>query len=444
MTLVRRLGIAAILLWALVVTVLRALRLPNDFAEAHWLLDYRFGFVRRGLVGTVVSLLTSSMHIRPTEQLVAVLSGVAFAVYCTVIYVLGLRTIHRSGWSTGALLAVLAFFSSPFIVMSAHLVGYYDNLIIMLAVVSIVLLFEGRIWFGACLQAASILVHESSILIGFPVFCVAWLLANCQRDESAQLPRGPLLLPVAAFLVLAVSQSVLLPREFEQSLARHLSDFQFIQGNWSTLVPRWLTNTFLESYSAHRGEVLWRLDFFSMYSLVGPSMLALLCFTIDAHSIRTASAESIALLVACLVPQTMHMAAWDTPRIWTYSVLCAFLMLWIYAEVFVARRNVSPAVKLLCLAALVWNIMQETPLMDGEIDHFNLKTRLLLYSPVLGATLALGLGEDPLPMRSRLSIRGRAISRLLRPTERCSRRPPASARPSLPTPGADEHQLQAD
>ena len=27
---------------------------PNDFAEAHWLLDYRFGFVRRGLAGSIL------------------------------------------------------------------------------------------------------------------------------------------------------------------------------------------------------------------------------------------------------------------------------------------------------------------------------------------------------------------------------------------------------
>ena len=38
-----------LMLGALVATVLRTIRWPNDWSEAHWLLDYRFGFVKRGL-----------------------------------------------------------------------------------------------------------------------------------------------------------------------------------------------------------------------------------------------------------------------------------------------------------------------------------------------------------------------------------------------------------
>jgi hypothetical protein len=44
-----RLGLVA---WAMVITMARAVRYPNDFAEAHWLLDYRFGLIRRGLAGS--------------------------------------------------------------------------------------------------------------------------------------------------------------------------------------------------------------------------------------------------------------------------------------------------------------------------------------------------------------------------------------------------------
>jgi len=38
--------------WAMVITMARAVRYPNDFAEAHWLLDYRFGFIKRALAGS--------------------------------------------------------------------------------------------------------------------------------------------------------------------------------------------------------------------------------------------------------------------------------------------------------------------------------------------------------------------------------------------------------
>jgi len=81
--------------------------------------------------------------------------------------------------------------------------------------------------------------------------------------------------------------------------------------------------------------------------------------------------------------------AWDTARIWTYSIVCAFLLLWIYVEMFRARIATSQFVVLLCIVALFLNVIEVTPLMDGLRDHFDVTTRLLLYSPVLATALCL-------------------------------------------------------
>jgi len=206
----KKIEMGAVFVLTLVVTILRAARLPNDFSKAHWLIDYRFGFVKRGLIGTAISLTTRAMHIRPTEQLVAVLSGVQFVIFCAVLIAVALRVVHRSGWSTSAILAALVFFSSPFMVMSAHLIGYFDNIIIVLGVLSIALLLNGRIWSAAAVQAIAILVHENALLVGFPAFCLAWLLVNRLRvqSEGRRLAVWPLVLPVATFLILVVTQSL--------------------------------------------------------------------------------------------------------------------------------------------------------------------------------------------------------------------------------------------
>ena len=63
----RKLLIVATMVWALIVTVLRATRLPNDFSTEHWFIDYRFGFVKRGLIGTLVSLATAAVR-EPDER----------------------------------------------------------------------------------------------------------------------------------------------------------------------------------------------------------------------------------------------------------------------------------------------------------------------------------------------------------------------------------------
>lgn len=411
---IQKIGISIFLTWSCVVTISRAIRLPNDFAEAHWLLDYRFGFVKRGLVGALFSLFTGLMQLLPTAQLIATVSGVVFVLYCLLLLAIGMRIIHRSDWSSPSILAVLVFFCSPFMVMSAHLFGYYDDIIIMLAVLSIWLLLKGKIWFAGFVQGISVLVHESSLLIGLPIFCFAWLLVNSQRVKSGarSLPLTPLLLPIGAFLVLALSQNLLVRQDFEQSLSRYFSGFAFIQRNRATLVPEWLTATFAEVYAAEHGQFIVRLSSLEMYGLVFPSMFAILGVVFQLNRIRLVSAESIVLLGVCLAPQLMHLVAWDTARIWTYSILVPFMALWVYAEVFPERADLSNVVGLFCLAALALNIINLTPLMDGESEHLNLKTRLLLYTPALGTVLAILLSKEPVSVMHGLAIRGCGISQL--------------------------------
>ncbi len=93
MTRRRRLTIAALLLWTFVVTILRGVQSPNEFAETHWLIDYRLGFTRRALVGSLVTLLTGG---KPTLQLIDGLSCAAFALFCLAMFALSLRVLDRA------------------------------------------------------------------------------------------------------------------------------------------------------------------------------------------------------------------------------------------------------------------------------------------------------------------------------------------------------------
>jgi len=392
---IKRVWIVGAMLWAVVVTSLRATRLPNDFSKEHWFIDYRFGFVKRGLVGTIVSLAARPAHARPTEALVNILSSVLFVAFCAVLLWLGVHILRRSGWPVEVALAVLVFLSSPFVVMSAHLIGYFDNIIILLTMLSLALLFKRRIWLATAVQAVSILVHENALLVGFPAFGVAWWLiaARQTQSEEARWSSWPLLVPPVTFLLLTFSQSVA-PIDREQALTTYLSSYPFIARSIRDgRVPHWITITFYDSYVLHQGQFLGRVLSQSMIGLVLPSVLAILGFVFEANAIRVPSAESLILLGACLLPQAMHVLAWDTARIWTYSILCAFFVLWIYVEVFPGRKTTTQFIRLICLVALFLNVVGVTPLMDGLRDHFDLNTRLLLYAPVLTGALGLAWSD---------------------------------------------------
>src|SRR3989304_5933482 len=410
MSLTRESRIVALMIYTLTVSAMRSFRPPSDYAQAFWLLDYRFGFVKRGLIGEIVTLVTGRLSIPITAELISGLAYSAFWIYCAAIIVLSIRIVRRSGWSAEAVLVSLVFLSSPFIVMSAHLVGYLDNVVIVLGIASVVFLLKGRPWLGAILQVLALLTHEFSILLVFPSFCLAWLLTSSRRQDPGVplLPLTPVLLPIATFLLLAAGQEFFAGKDFAKLFTDHLSQFPFIQADRVTWVPLWVSTSFLDYFSLQSGEFLARISSGAMYGLVLPTALAILFFTLSAHRILAVSAESLVLLGVSFAPQLMHLVAWDTPRIWTYTILCAFLALWVYSEIS-ARQKSSSASRLLCLVALSVNAVVSTPLMDLQTDNYSPVTRLLLYSPVLISGLVLILRWESIPVAERLRIQGSDI-----------------------------------
>ncbi|HJZ70846.1 MAG TPA: hypothetical protein VKE51_03850 [Vicinamibacterales bacterium] len=379
---IRKVAIAAAMAWTLVVTILRAARLPNKFSTEHWLIDYRFGFVKRGLVGSVLSVVTGLAGTRPSERLIDALAIAMFVIFCAALLYVALLVVRRSRWSTDMALAALVFLSSPFVVMSAHLIGYYDNIVILLTLLSLALLFRRRVWAGAAVQAVAILVHENALLVGFPVFCWgAWLATR--QAEPRRRALLPLLLPIAMFLLIAVRLTTA-PHRLERSLTAYLSTYPFVADTIADVrVPHWITITFADSYTLHQGHFQERILSQPMIALVLPSVLALLGVLFETQGLAAISGESALVLAICLVPQSMHVMVWDTARTWTYSIVCAFLVLWVDVELRPLRRSASPFVILLALVALLMNVIGVTPLMDGVRERFDLTARLIAYAPIL-------------------------------------------------------------
>src|SRR5262249_6587031 len=159
----------------------------------------------------------------------------------------------------------------------------------------LVALLHQRTWVAISLQVIAILVHENALLIGFPAFCFGWFLMarRKQPDDRRGLPVWPLATPLAAFILLALSQRMASP-DVEQALTAHLSTYPFIARSiGSVRVPHWITISFSESYRLHQGLFLGRVLSQSMLGLVLPSTLAILAATFDAYRIRAVSAASI-------------------------------------------------------------------------------------------------------------------------------------------------------
>ncbi len=291
----------------------------------------------------------------------------------------------------------LVFLSSPFIVMSAHLVGYFDSIIFMLAIASVVLVTRGRIWWAGGLLAIAIFIHEGALLIGLPIVCLAWWLTNTQRAGRSEerLSYLPLLLPLAAFAALTIQQTFFVAPDFDQALVRHLLSIEIFPAKFALRMGRALRPPYADYDTLHQPFLVERFTSIFMYGLVMPSTLALLGFAVDRFRIRVLSAASIALFVVCLLPQTMHFVAWDTTRIWVNTIGVAFLAVWVYSEIVVADGVVAQSVRLVGLAALAFNVIALTPLMDDQVDRFeNVAVRALLFAPTIVGAIVLLANRD--------------------------------------------------
>lgn len=386
----RSFGIILLMFWTMAVTVCRGWRTPNDFAEAHWLLDYRLGFIKRGLIGEVLSLTTDYFTVPITAQLIATLATVALLIYGLTLIALSMRIVYKLHGSDLAVMLALVFLASPFTVMSAHLNGYYDNIVIVLGVGSIALLLKRYIWLAVGFQIVALLIHENTLLLTFPPLCWAWWLIN-RQSQTLPMPRLsilPLLLPVVVFIGLALYQSQLMTQNLIRAYTEHLARFPFIQADKRAVVPLWIYSPFIE-HLASRKTAIFSSETVSGVHLILPMLLSLLYFLVKTFRLSLLSLEFMGVLLICLMPQGLHLIAWDTARIWTYSIMSSFFMLWIYTELGIVKQPVLKG-RLIGMIAFVAHVVLVTPLMDDAHDALSLNLRWILYLPVIVGVLCLG------------------------------------------------------
>ena len=388
----------ALVAWAMAVTMARAVRYPNDFAEAHWLLDYRFGFIRRGLAGTLLSLASSIGLASHSERAVAAASVMALVAFVLLILWAASRVVSSDA-DPGILFAAAAIFAtSPFVVMTAHFMGYLDHLFLAAAFAAAWLARSGRLWPAAVVAACGVLVHESFVLVGLPLV----LLGASVRPEAGAGARRraawpTLALPLLAAAALWASEMFLLDRAaLRGQLEARLSSFPFVGGDMNLFVPEWLTTGTLAAWREQR-HALWRhLSDPNLLRLMVPSATLLVLAAAAVSPPGSRGRRGLAVAAAALAPLLLHAVAWDTARIWTYTILAGFGGVWLCS---LDSRVAAPGRRWLLAAAvpvIAANLFARSPLMDGEVERFTAATRALLYLPFLaGAALAFVDGWRP-------------------------------------------------
>lgn len=380
--------IALGLLWAFGVTLLRGLRRPNDWAEAHWLIGYDFGLIKRGLPATLLRPFTAASPER-AEMAITLVATALTALLCLVLIAVCGSILRRAGFSRNAVVAVAVFATSPFVVMTGHLNGYFDAPIVLLTVLAVTLAWRGRAGWAALALTIGLLVHETIFIIGFPTVIWAALLAN-RRDvatgQAAARRLAPLLAPLVAFAALFVYQSFAIDAaELESTLITHLETFPFIQYDQEVIVPRAFAKSFVAHFQSQSPRVWGRLFDPGLMLAMLPTVAVWLLFIRQA--LRAANTPRRLIMAAGLLPflpLALHLIAWDTARIWSYPIIVALLVGWVAclaAEPARLRAADSRLLTVLGLSTLPLNVFGRVPLMDWRVERFSNWWRAALYAP---------------------------------------------------------------
>ncbi len=332
---------------------LKGFHLPGEWPLTESLVDYSHGFVKRGLLGTVLGAIGISQRHS--------LSLFYFAELSLLLALLG-GLAHRSGLIRRAgLAAPVALFAGSYAVTYLfHIVGYPD-IVNALLLVALLLVRDARRRFLLALPvvAAALLIHEAFLPLFAPVLLVSFYLqglAQLLADRRRTWRFGLLLAVFAAAVTLVVAlQPTLAPEEvdaFADSIWNR-ADFvvreDFFQVYLTTL-PETLR------MMIHLGwqQYLWWTNQVVSVCVLGPALLLLLHFSrrllgarlparhgrVDEASTPLASPPlamvssrwaMAAVLLAVLSPLTLHLVALDGVRWNVWVVVDAFLTLCLLA-----------------------------------------------------------------------------------------------------------------
>jgi hypothetical protein len=389
----RRFVVLGVIAWTLGVTMARALRLPNDYAESHWLLDYRFGPMKRGLIGSMCTFVTAALNVPMTPRIILVLAGVTLAALGLVVLRACERLVARSGNDQAMAALGLVVVSSPFLVMGAHTIGYFDALLFTLAFLSAGLTLAGRPLHAVVFHVVGVLTHENYLVIGMPLATLASVLAYDSTRRDLRRYVIALVVPVGVIAAVSWYQETFFDSlVFREQLASYLRTFDFVTTRRAA-VSRWMTTSLFDSLRQQLPSFRERALSPILIGVIGPSLLTLLYAGHSAFRLRPLRRESWLLVAVALAPMALHAIAWDTERISTYTLGTALLGVWALG-VAKAPLRMDRLFWLVALPALVLNVFARTPLMDKEVERFTDATRLLLYAPALLLAAALAAGAD--------------------------------------------------
>gem|GEM_PF-4942079 len=269
-----------------------------------WSITYRYGFVRRGLVGTIFHALGGR-----TDELgvyrVLVVHRVATALLVAAMLAWALRTIAREGAKERVPLAygIAAVFLSGFVPTVGQNAGYYDVFILLVAVAAAFAATNGALVVAAALAAVGPVIHDAFVFVWMPVLVASW----CRGVRARGLP---LLAPLAVTVLVQLAHSATaIDRMIDEAADKEALRVAY------RLSLRWFADRMVTIF-ADRPEQLA----LGLVAFAAPAVVA------AAYAAR-AGRDVRAVVLTTVSPCAILLVAWDLSRFLVWSAFGAYVAL---------------------------------------------------------------------------------------------------------------------
>ncbi|AZA54376.1 hypothetical protein [Chryseobacterium sp. G0201] len=381
--------LALLYFYALIFSVLKTIRFPNEWSEAHWLIDYRFGFIKRGLAGQIFGF-----FFQKNEFNILLVSAVILLILYGCIYFIVLKQTNNLSQNIYRVVFYLVFFLSQYIVLSAHIIGYFDHIVFLLTILIIYLIRKNLIFLSSILVCISLLIHEISFFLTIPISLFALIVAAMSNEKfsfnevfNLQLLKKSILflgLPAVLMFFLSYYQEIY-GKENYLSLFNYLKASGFIKKDIADLVATSYTEKFTYYLETESKSFVIKMIYHKSFAFSLPILFLL--FIVYKEYQRIGLPLFFLFIIAVLSPLLLHFVAWDTYRIWAFPYMTMFLGYWILNVKFKNSTDQFEQfpVVLMIISALVMVFLAITQpdLFDFEVARFSLIERILMLIPIL-------------------------------------------------------------
>lgn len=312
----------------LFLSILRGIRVPNIWSYSNFLFNYDLGFIKRGLIGEIISQFNNP-YLLSYEFFFIFSIAILFIVIVLISLLLKDLINSHNPIFIGC---SVVFSSSLAVVFLSHSVGYFDHIGLLVALITLKINgFYKKIFFLLPSISFALLTHEAILIIFFPVIFMSLLFSI---ETEGRAIKKTLILGLfsasALMLVFFTSNHTLEKSEAHQMYVGLQTNIQhpLSQGAFNVLHRDIKDNFYIMKNKWSNKKRLIKLAL--SFLVTAPVFIIFNYFTtVILKKSKVESNLIVLAILASLSPLVLHLFAWDMHRWNTLAMITSFLMLYI-------------------------------------------------------------------------------------------------------------------